>query len=96
MRNNLMTIAVATLLQAATTGCSALTGPSETKKFKLGGSGGYRGKSVGNCDQKNANKECRLLGWDEAVDWECGTEHVSGGFFGCWDQDVMYSITCTR
>ena len=77
------------------TGCS-VNGPSETKEFKLGPSGGYSGKPVGSCSQRAADKECRLLGWDGAVDWSCRTVHVSGGFWGPFDQDVMYSVTCYR
>jgi len=76
--------------------CGSVGGPSETMEFTLEPSGGYNGKPVGNCDQKNANEECRLLGWDRAVDWDCGTVHVTGGFFGSFDQDVMYSVTCER
>ena len=76
-------------------GCSS-TGPGETKKFKLGPSGGYSGEPVGNCSQRAANEECRKLGWAHATDYSCGTVHVTGGFFGSFDQDVMYSVTCWR
>jgi len=51
---------------------------------------------VGDCDQEHADEECQLLGWDKAVDWECGTVYVQGGFFGSFYQDVMYSVTCER
>ncbi len=81
---------------AMSIGCSALTGPSETKTFKLGPSGGYRGEPVGNCDQGSADEECRKFGYDEATSWDCSSVHVSGGFFGPFDQDVMYSVTCVR
>ena len=82
-------------LIATCTGCG-LFGPSETKKFTLEPSGGYQGKPVGNCDQKNADEECQLLGWDQAEDFECGTVHVTGGFFGSFDHDVIYTVTCSR
>ena len=82
-------------LIATCTGCG-LFGPSETKKFTLEPSGGYQGKPVGNCDQKNADEECQLLDWDQAEGFECGTVHVTGGFFGSFDQDVMYTVTCSR
>lgn len=77
-------------------GCSKLFGPSETKKFTLGPSGGYRGQPVGSCSERAADAECRKLGWDGAVSYSCGTVHVSGGFWGPFDQDVMYCVTCYR
>jgi hypothetical protein len=77
-------------------GCSNSTGPGETKEFNLPGSGGYRGEPVGNCDQRNADEICREFGYDKALDYSCGTAHTSGGFFGPFDQDVMYCVTCWR
>ena len=77
-------------------GCSGLLGPKETKKFNLEGSGGYRGEPVGSCSQRSADGVCRELGWDGATDWSCGSVHVTGGFFGSFDQDVMYTVTCYR
>ena len=76
-------------------GCSKSTDPGEVKTFKLS-SGGYRGESVGDCSQAEANELCQERGYTYAIDWTCGTEHVSGGFWGSWDQDVMYCITCWR
>ena len=78
------------------TGCSSIFGPRETKEFKLPARGGYRGTPVGSCSQRAADEECRNLGWKGAVDWDCGTVHVSGGFWGDWDQSVMYCVTCYR
>lgn len=78
------------------TGCSSLFGPSETKEFKLPAKGGYRGTPVGSCSQGAADRECQKLGWDGATDYSCGTEHTCGGFFGCFDQSVMYCVTCYR
>lgn len=77
-------------------GCSLLTGPKETEKFTLKASGGYRGTPVGNCSMSSADEECGKLGWDGADDFTCGSVHVSGGFFGSFDQDVMYTVTCYR
>ena len=77
-------------------GCSSLTGSKETKEFDLPGSGGYSGEPVGSCSQRSADGVCRDLGWDGATDWSCGAVHVCGGFFGCFDQDVMYTVTCYR
>lgn len=96
MRNLVIVLLFTMLTAASMAGCSDLLGPKETKTFKLAASGGYRGKPVGNCDQRNADRECRALGWKRAVDWDCRSVHVSGGFWGSWDQDVMYSVTCTR
>ena len=77
-------------------GCSSLTGSKETKKFDLPGSGGYSGEPVGSCSMRAADAECRELGWDGATDFSCGSVHVTGGFFGSFDQDVMYTVTCYR
>jgi len=96
MKNSIVLAVVLLGLVVMNNGCSALTGPSDTKTFKLGGSRGYRGESVGNCDQRSADKECRKLGYDKATSWDCSSVHVSGGFFGSFDQDVMYSVTCVR
>jgi hypothetical protein len=78
------------------TGCSNPFGSKETKKFDLPSEGGYSGRPVGSCSQDAADAECKKLGWDGATDWECRTVHVSGGFWGSWDQAVMYSVTCYR
>ena len=77
-------------------GCAGLNEPSETKTIKLEPSGGYRGEPVGSCSMRSANKVCQELGWDGATEYSCGSVHVTGGFFGSFDQDVMYSVTCYR
>ena len=77
-------------------GCSSLSGPTETKTFELEPSGGYGGQPVGSCSMRSADEVCRSLGWEGATDYSCGTVHVTGGFFGPFDQDVMYCVTCYR
>ena len=81
------------VLIALIAGCSNPTEPAGTETFNLG-SGGYRGEPVGDCDQEAADEICRERGYMWAIDWTCGTEHVSGGFWGDWNQDVMYCVTC--
>lgn len=63
-----MKLLTALLILTLTTGCSSLTGPKETKEFKLSGSGGYRGEPVGSCSKRSASEICRELGWDGATD----------------------------
>ena len=75
-------------------GCNLL-GEKETATFTMGAEGGYSGKPVGDC-KRGADAECRARGYDEATNYACGTVHVSGGFFGPFDQDVLYKVTCER
>ena len=75
--------------------CSPV-GSGETKTFKLG-SGSYRGESVGSCSQSAADEICRERGYDRATDFDCRTVTAgTGSFWGSWQQDVMYSVTCWR
>jgi hypothetical protein len=90
-----MLIPICVLLIVAFLACSPL-GPGETKTFTLG-SGGYRGESVGSCDQATADGLCRDRGYERATDYECRTVTAgTGSFWGSWEQDVMYSVTCWR
>ena len=97
MKEKILPALMLIVLIATFTGCG-LFGPTETKKFTLYEFvGSSAGKAVGSCSQKNADEECQLLGWDQAEDFECGTEERGcGSFFGCFDQDVMYTVTCSR
>jgi len=76
-------------------GCG-VNSPNETKKFTLSPSGGYRGRPVGANNQKVANEVCREFEYLYAVEWDIRTVHVTGSFWGDWNQDVMYSVTCAR
>ena len=71
-------------------GCSKSTGPGETETFDLG-----YGESVAECEQKYADQICRNQGWEKAVSYDCRTVKVNS-FFGVFDQDVMFSVTCWR
>lgn len=72
-------------------GCSKGTEPGETQDFDLG-----YGESVGDCTQKAADQICRDLGWEKAVDYYCKTVWVNNDFWGVYQQDVMFSVTCWR
>lgn len=88
------TILVAITLITLGSGCDLL-GSKETETFVMSGEGGYSGKPVGDC-KRGADAECRARGYDEATNYVCRTVRVSGGFFGPFDQDVLYKVTCER
>ena len=88
-------IAVALVLLALI-GCELITGPGESETFKMEASGGHKGKPIGSCKQKTVDRECQSLGYQEATSFNCGSVHVSGGFFGSFDQAVLYEVTCWR
>ncbi|UCG60680.1 MAG: hypothetical protein JSV52_10125 [Candidatus Zixiibacteriota bacterium] len=92
MKKMLILVLVAAI--AFIIGCSKTTVPGETETFELS-SDGYRGISVGNCVQSEADEICRDLGWTRAVGWDCRTVPVNSAL-GYWEQDVMFSVTCWR
>jgi hypothetical protein len=91
-----MRTVILVLILAVVAGCSSLSGPNETQTIELEPSGGYGGEPVGSCSMRSADEICRSLGCDGATDYSCSSVHVTGGFFGSFDQDVMYTVTCYR
>jgi len=85
-----MRMLISSIILLLILGCSKSTKYEDAEVFHLGS-----GRTVGSCSQGNADEICRGFGYARAINYECGSKEVGqGSFWGSWEQDYMYEVTC--